>query len=435
MQSENNFWILQTYGDVKSFVSQNALETFIDEEKGHWSWLIRAEPLQISQQIFIDFIVQPLQLLTLEAQRAISSGLTIDKEYITHSSPIGELIKTTRNLHGDVVATLLLFYLHPKRESLTFRDDIFRARLYSMELAYKRELAMHLAFEYMGVSQFVLASSNESVESYVHHLVSAIDLAHAQTQTSKENFVSKADELERDYQERIISQDKRSASRVDKYKVLAKKTREDAALLIESAKKDLASAKAAYHEHVDFDASVSYWDKRREGHFKYKCWWFAGVVFCMLLMLSSVAVYYKIGGVSGMILSAATHKNEEASKSGVESERNAKVSVPDASVVAAGIADFVCVALLVSLLSVLLRISLRQFNNHSHLVLESMERMTMTKTYLALLNEGKLQSEESRKLILEALFRPSQVNGVADTSFSGPIELVVKAITENKGAK
>jgi cobalamin biosynthesis protein CbiD len=104
------------------------------------------------------------------------------------------------------------------------------------------------------------------------------------------------------------------------------------------------------------------------------------------------------------------------------------------SELSAAVADLAGAALLITLLGVLIKITLRQFNTHSHLSLEAAERITFTKTYLALLNEGKLKSDEDRKLILESLFRSTQSGSVAEIPFSSPIELILKTLGEKKVA-
>lgn len=87
-------------------------------------------------------------------------------------------------------------------------------------------------------------------------------------------------------------------------------------------------------------------------------------------------------------------------------------------------------ALVVTLMAVIIRVALRQFNTYSHLSLEAEERVTMVKTYLALLNEGKLKSDQDRHLALEALFRASQTGMIAETAFNSPVDIIVKSLAE-----
>ena len=88
--------------------------------------------------------------------------------------------------------------------------------------------------------------------------------------------------------------------------------------------------------------------------------------------------------------------------------------------------------MLITLFGALIKITLRQFNTHSHMALDAAERITFTKTYLALLNEGKLKADEDRRLILESLFRSSQPGSLAEIPFSSPIEPVLKTLTDKK---
>ena len=62
----------------------------------------------------------------------------------------------------------------------------------------------------------------------------------------------------------------------------------------------------------------------------------------------------------------------------------------------------------------LIRIIVRLMLSHFHLALDSKERATMVKTYLALISEGKGLDNENRTLMLSALFRPSTTGIVKD---------------------
>jgi len=90
--------------------------------------------------------------------------------------------------------------------------------------------------------------------------------------------------------------------------------------------------------------------------------------------------------------------------------------------------------LVISLLSFTLRLSSKHYSTQQHLYLEAEERKTMLKTYLALMNEGKLVEQEDRKVALDALFRPAQTGMVADTGNIVPTDSIIR-IVERQSAQ
>lgn len=66
------------------------------------------------------------------------------------------------------------------------------------------------------------------------------------------------------------------------------------------------------------------------------------------------------------------------------------------------------------------RLMIRIFLSHSHLEIDAAERVTMVKTYLSLLESDKLPSDDDRKLILQALFRPASDGIVKDEGLPHP---------------
>ncbi len=66
------------------------------------------------------------------------------------------------------------------------------------------------------------------------------------------------------------------------------------------------------------------------------------------------------------------------------------------------------------------RLLVRMFLSHIHLATDAAERVVMVKTYLSLLESGKLFTDEDRKLILQALFRPASDGIVKDEGLPHP---------------
>ncbi len=61
-----------------------------------------------------------------------------------------------------------------------------------------------------------------------------------------------------------------------------------------------------------------------------------------------------------------------------------------------------------------IRLIVRMFLSHLHLATDAAERVVMTQTYLSLLDGKHLPNDEDRKLILQALFRPTSDGIVKD---------------------
>lgn len=80
---------------------------------------------------------------------------------------------------------------------------------------------------------------------------------------------------------------------------------------------------------------------------------------------------------------------------------------------------------LIALVAVLgvwaIRLVVRMFLSHTHLATDAEERVTMVKTYLALLEGDKLPSDDDRKLVLSALFRPAADGLVKDEGLPHPL--------------
>lgn len=89
----------------------------------------------------------------------------------------------------------------------------------------------------------------------------------------------------------------------------------------------------------------------------------------------------------------------------------------------------VAVLVLVGVLGVwAIRLVVRMFLSHTHLAADAEERVTMVKTYLALLEGEKMPADEDRKLVLAPLFRPASDGMVKDEGMPHPmLELFTRA--------
>ncbi|WP_236531978.1 DUF6161 domain-containing protein, partial [Pseudomonas syringae] len=217
---------------------------------------------------------------------------------------------------------------------------------------------------------------------------------------------------------------------------------------LKDARSDLINAQETYHAQVDLKASVQYWTEEMDRHRKTASKWLYAVVATTAVTFLAPVLYYHLGGITGLSQASTERTVSNTGSTPAKIQKTDSFNSPtqsetavvepkvatdlNLSPLAAHIADLTGAALLIALLSIFIRLSLRQFNTHSYLRHESAERLVMTKTYLALSNEGKLSTDTDRKLVLEALFRATQSNGVPETAISTPIELIIKAVTDSK---
>ena len=90
----------------------------------------------------------------------------------------------------------------------------------------------------------------------------------------------------------------------------------------------------------------------------------------------------------------------------------------------------ISIMLLISTLGIwLTRLSTKIFISSLHLGADAYERVTMIRTYIALLVEDKELKDDDRKLILQTLFRPVSTNFVKDDGPSNIPEIFVKTVT------
>lgn len=244
---------------------------------------------------------------------------------------------------------------------------------------------------------------SQSVDEYNNKINSIIDKHESLYKKTKEKF--------KRWSERCLAG-------IKKTRVFAENT------FIES-KEDIKQAATAYHEQVDLDASVCYWLSRKSTNQRNSfIWLIFGVGGSIALTFILLVEYYAKGGIVGI--------SKKFAESGDEVGGTALTVTSMA--IDSGMEHLVFnttgAALVVTLMAVIIRVALRQFNTYSHLSLEAEERVTMVKTYLALLNEGKLKSDQDRHLALEALFRTSQTGMIAETAFNSPVDIIVKSLAD-----
>jgi len=172
---------------------------------------------------------------------------------------------------------------------------------------------------------------------------------------------------------------------------------------LKKSEETVSNAKKVYLSQVELDAAVTYWDGKKTIHNDSKNMWLK--VLIALLIATSISPF--------LIMKYLP----------VEELADDKLLLNVLNPV-----TLITSLLVISLLSFAIRLCSRQFSTQQHLFLEAEERKTMLKTYLALMNEGKLVEQEDRKIALDALFRPAQTGMVAEHGNIVPSDSVIKII-------
>lgn len=148
--------------------------------------------------------------------------------------------------------------------------------------------------------------------------------------------------------------------------------------------KAMEALRKTFREELALRAPAEYWSKKRDGHLKWA--WVTGG-----------ASFIGIGGAAAG-LGWQIHALLNKTPAGI---------VPETWRLA--------VLALVGVFTVwALRLVVRMFLSHLHLLTDAGERVVMVHTYLSLLEGDHLTSKEDRQLILQALFRPASDGIVKD---------------------
>jgi len=423
-------------GDMREYPSQVEAVEYLESEERSWRWLLKLPSLYLdaATEMYDELFRKPIEGgLTLVRGGVKNVELGGKKKHISVGSAENILIGKTRDEYGDLTAALVLLYLNKNTRSFLVSSLTIKRMVDNPNLAFERSVAIQIG---LSLQDFV-PMAVDSRSSELRHQVERFSEHTSLVRNAVNGYASDLTDEIIASKERISelgkSIGKSYARRKKVYSHFATKARQSAKASIEETKAALDSAKAAYHDQVDLNASVQYWTVRRRSHSVFKFVWFFAVVMSMVTTFLSMLAYYGYGGAAGLSHMLRQQAPAEVVMQAAASPAvTAKILGQNASDLSLAVADLAGAALLITLLGVIIKITLRQFNTHSHLSLEAAERITFTKTYLALLNEGKLKSDEDRRLILESLFRSTQSGAVAEIPFSSPVELILKTLGEKK---
>lgn len=189
----------------------------------------------------------------------------------------------------------------------------------------------------------------------------------------------------------IESSKQAEAARSQEFSDLQKKRSDEWSNALAKANQELANVKDAYDKHMALAAPVTYWESKQQKHFKWM--WMSGSVSALGMLIAGWLLHCELARVAA----AASTTTIGAQQTGVVAVLSALTTWRLGSFI-----------LLTTLAFWVLRLIVRIFLSNMHLENDAAERVTMAKTYLALIRDGKLSGDsENLKAILAALFRPT----------------------------
>ena len=192
------------------------------------------------------------------------------------------------------------------------------------------------------------------------------------------------DALHRDYQSLAESIRSASGSQASGFESAQDQRQTDFDQLRTAHEKAMDALRKTFREELALRAPAEYWSTKRDGHVKW-AWVTGGLSFV---------------GIGGAAAGLGWQIHELLNKTPAG-------TVPESWRLA--------VLALIGVFTVwALRLVVRMFLSHLHLLTDAGERVVMVQTYLSLLEGDHLTSKEDRQLILQALFRPTADGLVKD---------------------
>lgn len=430
------------------FKHQEALD-FLRDERHKWHWLKELPQHFTKAAKEIQTLLLDIPTFSAEAdiEHSKEGSIHIGTErepFITSDSKEGLFIKDVTSNFDSIVSFFSIIYSNTHIKEMAYNNATISETLRIQKFEYERTIAMNLSLTLGNYESFIGGQRRSEFQ----------DIINEQRNDQKE-YRAKFEELANDFNKYISEQSFHAQStlretesflrrRINAIHILSKRGSRkirDAAQVAkeahETAMERLQAADSAYTEQLDLKYSVKYWKNRKTSHTASKYGWLLSVIFSLFFMLAVVGLYFANGGLttiaehlskrlpsSLMVLSEQGQQDDTQSPSLQKALLKSEVSIITTNITGA--------LLIITLLSILIRITLRQFSVHSQCALEAGERVTFIKTYLALMQEKQIKSDEDRKLILECIFKSTFGAATPEIAFSLPIDSIIKAIGEKK---
>jgi len=163
---------------------------------------------------------------------------------------------------------------------------------------------------------------------------------------------------------------------------------------------ELTTLKETYGKHMALAAPVDYWNTKRIKHGRWALVSFVAVVICMVA--AAYFLHTELQSVGQTVTASKTDAAASAAKAQTAGSTTIQALADSATTWHLG--SFI---LLATLSFWFIRLLVRIFLSNLHLENDAAERVTMAKTYLALIRNDDLPKGDNINTVLAALFRPT----------------------------
>ena len=179
-------------------------------------------------------------------------------------------------------------------------------------------------------------------------------------------------------------------------------------LQLSTTQQELDNLKNTYDQHMALAAPVDYWETKRQKHHKLTLYSGAFIIFGMIavgIFLTSEiqSISQALATANPSVLATLPPSQQSAAASSVQAASMMLTTATSASATW-HLGSFLILALLCFWF---IRLLVRIFLSNMHLENDAAERVTMAKTYLALIRSDNLPKGDNINTVLAALFRPT----------------------------
>lgn len=426
-------------------------DKFLKDERHKWSWLTELPAHLVKaakeiQSLLLDKpIFRTLDSLTADLTGTIKLGSSAEP-FITTDSEENKFINNIISNYDCITGFFGIIYSNEHIRKFAYENPTVSESLRMARFEYERVTAMNLSLSLGNYDNFIATSQRSLFQEVLKE--QRIDQAEFRT-TFKEMTDDYRQNINDQYSaaqnnirstqnalDRRIQALKRLSLRGTRHVKVAAKDANDKHI---EALNRLQAANTAYTEQLELKYSVTYWNKRKTAHQLGKYGWLTGVMASLITMLCAVSLYFANGGLTTISENLSTRLpsyfivTQEQEKQ-IETPKNSIHTLLARSEIASAATNITGAILLITIFSILIRITLRQFSIHTQYALEAGERVTFIKTYLALMQEKQIRSDEDRKLILECIFKSTLAAPTPEIAFSLPIDAIMKVLGDKKQA-
>ncbi|WP_423770501.1 hypothetical protein [Pseudomonas sp. NLJ1] len=445
---------------ILDFPSRDAAELFLNEERSSWEWLtqlpdqLKKGAKELSALILELPIIEAMHIPLGEGDEDEARLGTSEKPFVTQDSEEGRFIIDVLKYYDYVVAYYCVLFLNDQFRYEAYNNSALSETLRMPKYEYEKNTAMTLCLSlgnydnFLGVrrqSEFQnILDEQRSDQAQFKSQAELLVKNHKSSVTKHLQDLTKANDRAKFFLTRRLSAVdvltrrgvRHAKAAVDESKALYESAVGDSKASYENAIASLKAAQAAYTEQLDLKYSVNYWKARKWSHIRAKYGWLTAVILGLGLMLGSVGMYFAVGGLTNIshYLNGIYHIGFESPQvsSGPQVLTSGVNAILASSEIASVATNLTGAVLLIALLSILIRIALRQFSTHAQYELDASERITFIKTYLALMQEKQIKADEDRKLILECIFKASSSSATPEIAFSLPFDAITKVLGDRK---